>query len=231
MSPRLAHAQWPDVASSGSGWLVVPLGSLEQHGPHLPLATDTIIAESVCEAMLAQRPLDVVLAPTLPLGASGEHADFPGTVSIGTKALALLLTEIVRDAADTWAGVLVVNGHGGNAVALAQARAVCLAEGRALQVHHLAAEGMDAHAGQAETSLLLHLAPDLVDMAVAQVGVTTALSLILPQLRRDGVRAVSPTGVLGDPTGATAEQGRHLFDALVSAAVRTVDALAGGRGA
>ena len=73
----------------------------------------------------------------------------------------------------------------------------------------------DAHAGRTETSLMLHLAPDLVDMAVARRGNGAPIGELLPQLRDIGIRAVSPSGVLGDPTGATADEGVSLLDELV----------------
>ena len=222
---RLSVARWTDVECGPGPVLVVPLGSLEQHGPHLPLATDSLAAAAVCERLHELRP-DAALAPVLPLGASGEHCAFPGTLSIGTQALAGVLVELVRDAARTWPSVLVVNGHGGNATALGEAARTCAAEGRRLVVHHLRLPGADAHAGRTETSLLLHLAPESVDLALAAPGVTTPLPALLPRLVAEGVRSVSPSGVLGDPTGASATEGRVLFGRLVSAAVAAYDAAA-----
>ncbi len=219
---RLEHARWPDVDTAPRDVLVVPVGSLEQHGPHLPLATDTVVATAVAERLHAVRPA-AGLAPAVPFGASGEHAAFPGTVSVGTEALRLLVVELVRDAARSWRAVLVLNGHGGNASALAQAVDLCRDEGRRLHVVHLGLPGMDAHAGRAETSLLLHIAPDLVDRARAEPGATEPVARLLPRLRAEGVRAVSPNGVLGDPEGASAAQGEQLLARLVERAVAGYD--------
>lgn len=211
---RLVDATWPDVDAARRPVLVVPLGSLEQHGPHLPLDTDAAIATAVAVRVEARRP-DVGLGPTIPLGASGEHADFPGTLSIGTTALATLVVEVVRHASRDWGAVLVVNGHGGNADALAEAADTCRSEGRGLAVVHLGLPGMDAHAGRSETSMMLAIDPDRVHLDRAVAGATDPARDLLPRLRVEGVRAVSPTGVLGDPAGATAAEGRHLLDRLV----------------
>ena len=219
---RLRDARWPEVAAAPRALLVVPVGSLEQHGPHLPLDTDTTVAAAVAEAVHEQRPA-AGLAPAVPFGASGEHAGFAGTVSIGTSALRQVVVEVVRDADRDWSGVLVVNGHGGNVDALAGAVEVCRAEGRRLEVVHLGLPGMDAHAGRAETSLMLHLAPGRVRQDLAEAGPVTPVGHLLSRLRREGVRGVSPNGVLGDPAGASADEGRDLMAGLVALALAAYD--------
>lgn len=219
---RLADATWPEVEAAPRTALVIPLGSLEQHGPHLPLDTDAAIAEAVAEAIVAARPTAVV-APTLTIGASGEHAGFPGTLSIGTDALTSVLVELVRDAGRDWRTVVVVNGHGGNADALRLAGDVWRSEGRRVAVAPCALPGMDGHAGRAETSLMLALCPARVRLDRAVAGRREPIDVLLPDLIRGGVRAVSPNGVLGDPTGAGAAEGRQLFDAVVTRALATYD--------
>ena len=115
---ELAGATWRQVEATGARTvLAVPLGSLEQHGPHLPLDTDTRIAGAVA-AGLAARCEGVTVAPAVPYGASGEHADFPGTLLVGHEVLADLLVELVRSARRSFAGVVFVNAHGGNEEAL-----------------------------------------------------------------------------------------------------------------
>ena len=106
----LADQTWPEV--DGQRVLLVPLGSTEQHGPHLPLDTDTRIAQAIANGAAGQ--LEAVVAPALAYGASGEHAGFDGTLSIGTEALRLVLIELVRSAALTFGRIVLVNGHGGN---------------------------------------------------------------------------------------------------------------------
>src|SRR4051812_3883945 len=218
----LSDARWPDVAAGSRDVLVVPVGSLEQHGPHLPLDTDAFLAGAVAERLCAERPA-AGLAPVLPFGASGEHAGFPGTLSIGTEAVRLVVVELVRHAAADWGAVLVVNGHGGNLDALRQAAELCRYEGRRLDVVHLGVPGMDAHAGRAETSLMLHLAPERVRPELAAAGDVRPVAELLPELATSGVRAVSPNGVLGDPAGASAEEGGRLLARLVAAAVAAYD--------
>ena len=208
--PDLAGAAWPELPERPL--LAVPLGSVEQHGHHLPLATDTVVAEAVARAA----DLDAVLAPALPYGASGEHEDFPGTVSIGTDALTALLVEVGRSAC-RWAGrLLVVNGHGGNLDALRRAVPLLRTEGRDAAWFPCGVPGGDAHAGRTETSLLLHVEPAAVRTDRSVPGVTTPIRDLLPRLHAERVRAVSPTGVLGDPAGASAEEGAGMLADLAA---------------
>jgi creatinine amidohydrolase len=217
----LAGTVWPDVRSGRL--LVVPLGSVEQHGPHLPLGTDTAVAAAVAEA--ASGRLDgALLAPALAYGASGEHEDFPGTVSIGTDALTVLLVEYGRSAGRWARRLLLVNGHGGNLDALRAAGTLLRAEGRDVAWFPCGVAGGDAHAGRTETSLMLHVEPLGVLADRAAPGDTAPLEQLLPRLRAEGVRAVSPTGVLGDPDGASAEEGAALLSGIVERLLAAVAA-------
>ncbi len=208
--------------------LVVPLGSLEQHGPHLPLDTDTRIAAALAQRACAGRA-GVGLAPPVAIGASGEHAAFPGTLSIGTAALTMLLVELGRHASLHWPAMLLVNGHGGNAPAIIAASGQLRAEGRQCHAWHAGLPSADAHAGRAETSIMLALAPDDVRAGDAAAGDTRPLAEIMPALRSGGVRAVSPNGVLGDPAGACAAEGRALLGLLTAGLSQTLDTLLAGR--
>ena len=218
---RLGAAAWPDLERTGPLVLIVPLGATEQHGPHLPLETDTLIAVAVAEAVGAARD-DVAVAPALPYGSSGEHAGFPGTLSLGQEALELALVELVRSA-DRFDAVVLASWHGGNAEPLARAVARLRAEGRRVVAWDPRPGAADLHAGRTETSLVLALAPERVGPA-RPVGVVEPLEVLVPQLRARGVRAVSPNGVLGDATGAGPEEGRAIFARLVDDLAACVDA-------
>jgi mycofactocin system creatininase family protein len=228
----LATAHWPDVEAAARRLLVVPVGSLEQHGAHLPLDTDTRVAVAVAARACAGRA-GVGLAPAIAIGASGEHADFPGTLSIGHVALSTLLVELGRHASLHWPAMLLVNGHGGNAGAISDALGKLRAEGRDGHVWHagvrpamLAAAGVtltaDAHAGRVETSLMLALAPADVRLSDAAAGETRPLAEVMNGLRAGGVRRVSPNGVLGDPAGASAAEGESLLALMVADLKATV---------
>ncbi|WP_221585482.1 mycofactocin biosynthesis peptidyl-dipeptidase MftE [Microbacterium sp. G2-8] len=215
MSPLLADRAWPEVDGPP---LVIPVGSLEQHGPHLPLDVDTVIATAVARDLSA-RWEGSVCAPAIALGASGEHQGFPGTVSIGSEVLAAVVREVARSAS-AWAGRIVfVSGHGGNAPALAGAIPELRAdEERDVSWVPCAPDPRlgvaDAHAGRLETSILLHLDPARVRTERAAPGRTEPIARLLPELRAGGVRAASPNGVLGDPTGASAAEGAELLRSM-----------------
>jgi mycofactocin precursor peptide peptidase len=257
---ELGGASWPEAAARAHRAVVVPLGSLEQHGPHLPLDTDTRIAVAVAAGIAADRD-GVGVAPLLAFGASGEHAGFPGTLSIGTAALTELLVELGRDANRLWAhspdpplprhpplpphpchpplprhlpvpphpphppALLLVNAHGGNQDAISAALARLGREGRRCAVFHAVPRSGDAHAGRTETAILLHLAPTLVQLELAEPGERRPIGELMARLRKDGVRSVSPNGVLGDPRGATAAEGRRLLEEIVAAGNAALDQL------
>lgn len=206
----LAEATWPEIAGRAGLRLVVPLGSCEQHGPHLPFDVDTCVAAAV-----AARLDDVVVGPALAYGASGEHQAFAGTVSIGTPALTTVLVELGRSACSWATSVLLVTGHGGNAAALVAATTQLRREGRDVAWWPCAVRDGDAHAGRTETSLALALLPERVRQERAEAGARQPVGTLMTRLRADGVAAVSANGVLGDPAGASAGEGVALLDGLV----------------
>ncbi|CAJ1585310.1 mycofactocin biosynthesis peptidyl-dipeptidase MftE [[Mycobacterium] wendilense] len=227
---RVAFGSELGSATSGdllgtSTVLVIPVGSTEQHGPHLPLDTDTRIAEAVAREVAARSQdaagdaLRYLVAPPVAYGASGEHEAFAGTISIGTEALRHLLVEYGRSAS-RWAGRLAfVNGHGGNVAALTAAVELLRSEGRDAAWCSCTVRGGDAHAGHTETSVLLHISPAEVRFERSRPGNCAPLVDLMPSMRRGGVAAVSEVGVLGDPTTATATAGKHLFEEMVTGGV------------
>jgi mycofactocin precursor peptide peptidase len=211
---RLGERTWTDVDGPAPRTVLLPVGSLEQHGPHLPLDTDARIAAAVARRAALGDPA-VLLAPPLAYGASGEHEGFPGTLSIGHPALRSVLVELGRSAG-AWASRLVfVNGHGGNLPTVPDAVAQLRREGRDVAWFGCAVARGDAHAGRTETSILLELDPSVVRTGVARAGNTAPIRELLPALRRGGVSAVSGNGVLGDPAGASAAEGAAVLAAMV----------------
>jgi creatinine amidohydrolase len=219
---RLADMTWPaaEARRTGGALLVVPLASTEQHGPHLPLSTDTDIAVALAERLVAARA-DAVVAPAVAYGASGEHSGFAGTVSIGQEAVELLLVELVRSASLTFERTVIVSAHGGNAAPLARAASRLAEEGRSVLTWAPRWRG-DAHAGRTETSVMLALHPGRVALERAAAGNVTPLRDLYEALRAGGVRPVAGNGVLGDPGGASADEGRRLMDAAAADLIETV---------
>ncbi len=219
----LASATSPGLPAGPT--VLVPVGSTEQHGPHLPLDTDTVIAVGVATGAagaLGERGRDVVVAPAIAYGSSGEHQDFAGTSSIGTGVLHDVVVELTRSMS-TWAARIVfVNAHGGNLTALRGAVAQLVQEGHEVAWVPCATEEVDLHAGRTETSLMLHLAPGKVRLDRAEAGNTGSLEELLPQMMAGGVKAVSANGVLGDPAGASAAEGAAVLASMVEDVVAFV---------
>jgi len=216
MATELATATSPGLPAGPT--VLVPVGSTEQHGPHLPLDTDTVIAVGVATGAadaLGERGRDVVVAPAIAYGSSGEHQDFAGTSSIGTGVLHDVVVELTRSMS-TWASrTIFVNAHGGNLTALRGAVAQLVQEGHEVGWVPCATEDVDLHAGRTETSIMLHLAPEKVRLDRAEAGNTGTLEELLPLMMAGGVKAVSANGVLGDPAGASADEGAAVLGSMV----------------
>lgn len=253
---RFADLRAPEVSEriTERSIFVQPLGAIEQHGPHLPLSTDSVVATAVAEAAVEQfgDEVDAWLLPTLEYTKSNEHAWSPGTVWLSATTLLAVLDDLGRCLATTPARRLVfLNGHGGNSALAAVAnREVRLAHGLMTFLAHPgmpadqggdspASElGMGVHGGTDETSLMLHLAPHLVRMDLAERRVPERLAT--NRHVRFGGRVsfgwlsndFFPDGYIGDPTPATAERGAVLFEGAVHAfgeALREVAAFEFGR--
>jgi mycofactocin precursor peptide peptidase len=227
----LGNLTWPEVErlAAAGAVLAVPIGATEQHGPHLPLSTDTDLAVALVDRLAARRR-DVVAAPLVAYGSSGEHAGFAGTISIGQHALELLLVELGRSASGTFRHLLFVSAHGGNQQPVTRAAERLRAESRDVLLWEpefaarTSVPSTDAHAGRSETSVQLALDPARVRAGLAAPGDRTPIAELMPALRERGVRAVSPNGVLGDPTGASAAEGVELLDQLETSLAAAVAA-------
>lgn len=181
-------SRWPELGAVDV--VIVPLGSTEQHGPHLPFDTDTVVAVAVSDgvaAQFAESGVSALVAPVITVGSSGEHQGFAGTISMGSDALRLVVLEIARSVKSWSPRILFVNGHGGNVPVLADVVSQLQAEQHLAQWAPCGIPGQDAHAGREETSLMLHLAPTSVRIEKAEPG-TPARS---PTLCRLFVRAAS----------------------------------------
>ncbi len=226
------------VRCSARSIFIQPIASIEQHGPHLPLATDLMVCEASAEAAVAQRgdELDLWLLPSLAYGKSNEHAWAAGTIWLSAQTLLAVLDDLGRAITATPARRLVfVNGHGGN-TSLLDVASRDLRQKYGLMtflVHpsvppdhggagHPAERGMGVHAGLQETSLILHLRPDLVDMSAARANVPTYqtnynyVGFGKPARVAWLASDFGASGVIGDPTQATAELGRDVLAAMVT---------------
>lgn len=216
----LGGLTWPEVAARADVLLAVPVGSTEQHGPHLPLATDTDLAVALAGRLAADRP-GVLVAPAVPYGSSGEHDGFAGTLSIGAAAIELVLVELGRSATPWAPRLLLISAHGGNAGPVTAAVRRLRAEGRDVRAWSPRWPG-DAHAGWTETAVQLALDADRV-RAGREPGNPAPVRELMAAMRAGGVRAVSANGILGDPAGATAADGTDLLAAATTDLLGFVD--------
>jgi len=203
--------------------ILIPVGSTEQHGPHLPLATDTIIAEELAGRAVHHTD-GLMIGPTISVSASGEHAGFAGTLSIGSEVMTSVIVELARSA-DWAAGVVLVNGHGGNHEAITKAVTALTSEGRTALAwwpkwpHRRDGGPADLHAGRIETSMMLAIDSGLVRLELAAAGPDASID----DLRSRGVRAVSSSGVLGDPDGASGREGERFITEFVADLVHQIE--------
>lgn len=223
----LTTATSRDEADRGASIAVLPVGSFEQHGRHLPLITDTVVASAIARAVAERYGL--LLLPPVTISCSHEHSGFAGTVSIRAQTLIQVVEDIAASLAQQRVrGLAVVNGHGGNyvlsnVVQQSNADGVRMALFPSKLDWQAAADAAgietdrtaDMHGGELETSLMLHVAPELVGQGYADEDVDTADR---PHLLMLGVEGYSKTGIIGKPSLATAEKGQLVLATLVGAA-------------
>lgn len=237
MIRRLADMTAPEVANAiaaGDTTVILPLGSTEQHGPHLPLATDSVRAAALADGLATATP-GCLVAPVLPVGCSDEHTGFAGLIGLNHATLAAVIVDCARRMA-AWGvrRLVLLSAHGGNASALKAAARRLAAEEPRLEVWIAAsprglaetlaaiaaADGiaMDAvglHAGEGETSEMLKLRPDLVRMDRAIAGYVGSMADVMPRLRCQGLQPVTASGTLGDPRAASANRGARYLAARI----------------
>jgi creatinine amidohydrolase len=245
MHYRLADITWPEVeqaVADGATTLILPLGATEQHGPHLPLGTDSLRAAALAERVAARLP-GALVAPVLPVGCSDEHTGFAGLLSLEAETLAAVIVDCARRMV-AWGvrKLVLLSAHGGNGQALVLAAERLTRELPDLQLwtpgdlldvggavlavaerEGVRAEAIGLHAGEGETSEVLHLRPDLVRRDQAAPGFTGDMAKILPWLYAVGLRPVTPSGVLGDPTDAEPARGERYLDARAAEIAATIE--------
>lgn len=236
-STALADLTWPEIGEAlAAGWdtVVIAAGSIEQHGPHLPLLTDTLIGDGLAAAVVAR--LDRALqGPTISLGCSEHHMAFPGSITLEKETFKTVVKEYARSMArHGFRLIALIPSHGGNFGPLQEtvaelggqsegARVVAYGDLNAfLEAMYASQLPFDvtparagAHAGNTETALVLELRPDLVLPDRAEVGFVGDFDRAAQELVfRDGLKALTQNGILGDARDADAERGRACLDAL-----------------
>lgn len=241
-SVRLEELTWPEVEAaleSGTRTAVVAVGSIEQHGPHLPLVMDTLAGDELARR-IAESLGDALAAPTIRPGCSGHHMEFPGTITIPPETLMSTIRSYCRSMDEHgFEHIVLVPTHGGNfapvnTVAPEIARALDasvialaeLGELMALMNTGLREAGVEyeepvIHAGAAETAIVLAVAEGLVRTEEVAVGREGEISV--SRLLSEGFRSVTETGVLGDPREATAEAGDAILDRITEAYVEKIE--------
>ena len=218
--------------------VLLPIGAIEQHGPHLPLSVDYVIADEMARAVLEKcgKEIDLWVLPTLSFSKSNEHSWSPGTISLGYETLMAVLNDIARSVSTTKAKkIVILNGHGGNTTMLSTALrelrieyslqtflmhpSIPPAYGGASNEDEL---GMGIHGGRDETSMFMFLRPEQVNLSKAKRRIPEHLtsnshvkfggSVSFGWLSND----FDQDGYIGDPTGASKELGEKLFDSAVT---------------
>jgi creatinine amidohydrolase len=231
---ELDRLSWPEVKAeieTGRDTVVIAFGATEQHGPHMPLATDALLGDHL--AWRVAERLDAFVAPTVRVGCSEHHLEFPGTLSISEDTFYGVVADLVRSLArGGFRRVVLLPTHGGNFAPLATA-VEKLGSVDGIEVHALtnlqalfalARVGVSEHgvpvgegglhAGEWETSMLMAIHPELVHLERGEAGYTGDLQEAIGKIFTGGVDALSTNGVIGDPAQASAEHGTRYWDEL-----------------
>jgi creatinine amidohydrolase len=242
MKYRYEEFTWPEIrtAVEGNRVAVLPVGTVEQHGPHLPLVTDVLTASEISRLAVERDPARAILMPPVYYSFNLHHLDFPGTIAVAGETVIRYVTDIGLSLAHHgFRKILLVNGHGSNVPFLDiaarnitnQTEAVCamvswwslIPKALFTQLRESEKPGGMAHGCELETSVLLHLRPDLVQMELAEKDISFApteffywdLETPSPVVFQEWFSRYSRTGAVGDPTKATAEKGGKFVAAVV----------------
>ena len=242
------HYTWPELreVAQAQPVVILPIGSVEDHGRHLPLDTDNFIIWSICEEAARRAPGEMLLLPQIPFGFETHHMDFPGTIDIGMEHLLHFVLDVSKSVAHHgFRHILIADGHGSNMPILdlvarrtiLETEAMCgcfiwpsLAPDIINELRESPVPGGMAHACELETSVYLYLDQQRVQMDKAAKDINLPPSKFIwldlmkgsPVLYMDHWTRFSKSGVVGDPTLATVEKGKKIFEAVVSALVELV---------
>jgi creatinine amidohydrolase len=231
---HLDRLTWPDIKAeiqNGRDTVVVPFGSTEQHGRHMPLGTDAVLGDELGWGV-AER-LDAFLAPTVRFGCSEHHLAFSGTISISAETFSRIVTDVVASlSGHGFRRIVLLPTHGGNFKPMADAVAeiepadgvrilaftdltgLVNAAAKSSKAFGVNAAESGAHSGEWETSLMLNLRPEQVKMDRAAEGFMGDLSEVMAKVF-DGIQNLDQNGVLGDPRPATAKAGKKYLEDIV----------------
>jgi creatinine amidohydrolase len=239
------HHTWPELGQVAKRQpvVVLPIGSVEDHGPHLPLDVDNFLIWNICEAAAQRADGDILLMPIIPFGYETHHMDFPGTIDIQIQHLLEFVLDVTKSVAHHgFRRILIADGHGSNMPILdlvarrtiLETEALCapflwpsLALKEIRQLRESGRGGM-SHACELETSVYLYLDAERVQMDKARKETAQPQSDFIwndltdpgPIRMMDYWTCFSKSGINGDPTLATAEKGRIIFEEVVSNFVR-----------
>jgi creatinine amidohydrolase/Fe(II)-dependent formamide hydrolase-like protein len=240
---ELDKLTWPQVKAeidAGRDTVVVAFGATEQHGHHLPLATDALLGDHLARELAAR--LDAFVGPTVRLGCSAHHLGFPGTISLSQSTFSAIVADVVSSLVKGgFRRIVLVPTHGGNFAPLAAAVAELPDRGQVAALTDLGvlfavaqigereygvplSEG-GVHSGEWETSLVLAIHPELVHMDNADAGYTGDPQQVLQDLFHEGgVKELTSVGAIGDPVRATAAHGNRYWSAVVERVYENVTA-------
>ena len=241
---ELDKLTWPEIQAeldAGRDTVVIAFGATEQHGRHMPLATDALIGDELAREV-AER-IDAFVAPTVRVGCSSHHLDFAGTLSLEDDTFHAIVADLVRSLArGGFRRVVLLPTHGGNFAPLAAAieklgdvegvKVVAMTDLGALmrvaavgeQEHGVPLGEGGLHAGEWETSMMLSVHPELVKMDQAEAGYTGDLQEGIERLFAGGTKALSENGAIGDPAKSSAKHGRRYWDTALEIALERIEA-------
>lgn len=233
MMERMTSPRIREALTAGYDTTLVMLGATEQHGPHLPIASDALIAEWVGYRIAAKLG-NALMAPVIRPGCSDHHMAFSGTISLRPETMKAILHDycaaLIKHG---FKKIVIITIHGGNLRPITEAGPDLARAFPDAEIHVMTqaepmlesvgkvsdARGIDrrvagAHAGEAETSLILARAPELAEMDRAEPGLVAEMAEWAEKAHREGLQAVTPNGILGDPMGASADAGHDYIEAL-----------------